>query len=258
MTIEEFKQFRNYKSLSQKQISEDLGIDRLASISEIENGKQKITSVFVWSLVGKYGDRTIKLGNIEKITDNKWNLEKVVNENILSEITLKSSLLPLTKHTSFIVDSGRFLITSINEDSIEKTKTINGIYFSEGYSSEEYLNKIQSQRLHTFSSINHIDEGLTNTVELLSILKWKYGYFNQEEEFNSIEEISNHKGNWGIIFKERPSVKLLLSIIIIFDSDLSYDGLDFIQYDNITINGLAGCLAEKQKLKISNVLTICK
>jgi hypothetical protein len=107
--------------------------------------------------------------------------------------------------------------------------------------------------------MDYIDNGLTETKELISILKWKYGFNkSQEVELECIKQIENHKGNWSIIFSSSPSVRLLLTIIVIFDSELSYDGLDFIQLNDHRIDGLAGCLSVDQVKKITQALLFCQ
>lgn len=108
------------------------------------------------------------------------------------------------------------------------------------------------------NSIEHFNRGMTDTIELLNILKWKYDFHDEIEEFDCIKEVTNHKGNWNIIFKDKPSVKLILTIVLAFDTILSYDGLDFIRYGETTINDVAGCLAMNQKTKITQALEICK
>lgn len=108
-------------------------------------------------------------------------------------------------------------------------------------------------------AIEHFDRGMTDTIELLNILKWKYDFHENEnrKEFDCIKEITNHKGNWSIVFKEKPTIKLVLTIVLVFDTILSYDGLESLKYNETIINDVAGCLAMNQKKKIIQALEIC-
>ena len=106
-------------------------------------------------------------------------------------------------------------------------------------------------------TIEFYNNGGTDTIELLNILKWKYDFNEKTEEFDCIKEITNHKGNWIIVFKDKPSVHLILAIIMIFDTLLKYDGLEELRYKEIRVNEVAGCLGLNQKTKITKVLEFC-
>jgi hypothetical protein len=108
------------------------------------------------------------------------------------------------------------------------------------------------------NTIEHYDRGMTDTVELINIMKWQYGFNSKTEEFNCIKEITNHKGNWSIIFNSKPSIDLMMTIILIFNTTLSYDGLDVLKLKEITIKEIAGCLALNDKIKIIEAIKMCK
>ena len=88
--------------------------------------------------------------------------------------------------------------------------------------------------------INYIDEGLTRPGDLISFLKFKYEF--SEEEIASISEVLNHKGNWVITFDQVPSLRLVMIIVAIFEKELAYDGIEAIVFDNVRYENLAGCL----------------
>jgi hypothetical protein len=107
-------------------------------------------------------------------------------------------------------------------------------------------------------TIEFYNNGGTDTIELLNILKWKYDFHEKTNEFDCIKEITNHKGNWRIVFKDKPSVHLILAIVTIFDTLLSYDGLEDLIYKETRVHEVAGCLAMNQKMKIIKALEFCR